>query len=97
MFGRGKGSCECTNPGPSCCFEATLQKAGDPDFLTKVFFDSFNVDADLGADLHGKDRDPTSTSPSHTKEDSGQTDPQTDSRPMVTDTGSGGTLQDLQA
>ena len=73
-----------------------LQKAGDPDFLTKVFFDSFDVDADLGADLHSKDRDPTSTSPSHTK-DSGQTDPQTHGRPVVTDAGSGGTLQDLQA
>lgn len=89
---QGKGSCECTDPGPSRCFEAMLQKAGDPDSWTEVFSDSFDVDADLDADLHGKDRGPTSPSPSHTKEDSGQTDPQTDSRPVVTDAGRGGTF-----
>ena len=50
------------------------------------------MDADLNADLRGKDRGPTSISPSHTKEDSGQTEPQANSRPMVTDAGCGGTL-----
>lgn len=78
--------------GPPPCFEAWLQKAGDPNSWAEAFFDPLGVGADLDADLRGEDRGPTSTSPSHTKEDLGQTEPQANGRPVVTDAGCGGTL-----
>ena len=50
------------NPGPPPCFEASLQKAGDPNSWTEAFCDPSDVAADLDADLRGEDRGPTSFS-----------------------------------